>query len=933
MFGLRLRLININVLIFIFSFSYAQQFGGTPSSIKWKQINTDTIRVIFPAGFDSIAARIATVTTELQKNHSATIGNNFRKVNIVLQSLNITSNAYVALGPYHSEFDLMPPQDALELGAQNWADNLAIHEFRHVEQYSNFNIGLSKAMSVLFGENGQALANGAAIPDWFFEGDAVYNETLLSKQGRGRLPQFFNGYKSLYQNNKHYNYMQLRNGSFKNYIPDHYQLGYLLVAYGREKYGNDFWLKVTHDAASFKPLFYPLQKAVEKYTGLQYDVFVRNAMGYYEQQWSNNTININWLTNIEKDNVVDYKYPYKTGDGAIIVLKKSYKEIPTFYKINSDKSQTKIAVKDIPGNDDYFSYNNGKIIYTSLQPDIRWGNRDFSILQMVDVSSGETKKVSTHTKYFSPDISHDSKSIVAVNFNSKLQSSIEILNTDGELQKQFNNNAELIYSYPKFSFDDKSIFVFTRNNKGEMGIEQINIADGSIKAILKTANRILGFPVVLNDTLLYSCSNNGKDETWAYILSTDENYRLATFNTGLYQASLLNTGMLAASAFTSNGYRLAIIKPVFEKISAADTLKNLYVSKPFNSIDNNVLNNTGVNNFVTTNYPKLFRPFNFHSWNPYLNQPDYSFIVYGENVLNTFESQVYYNYNSNEKYSRVGYTGIYGGWYLQPLIDINHTWNRRQQINTDTTFTWNELNAAAGFRLPLNLSGGKQYRNLNLTATYNIDQLRWTGIGKQLLTNLNFNYAQLRLTYNGQIQRATQQILPRWAQSFLLQYRTIITNHTARQFLASASVYLPAFAKTHGIVLNAAYQSRDTANQYFFSNNFPFSRGYTALNFSRLWKLGANYHLPLFMPDWGFGNIVFIKRVRANIFFDYTKAKNIRLQTQYNFRSTGAEIYFDTKWWNQQPVTFGIRYSNLLDNKIVGLSASQWEFILPVALY
>ena len=45
-------------------------------------------------------------------------------------------------------------------------------------------------MAVLFGENGRALANAAAIPDWFFEGDAVYNETLMSTQGRGRLPYF-----------------------------------------------------------------------------------------------------------------------------------------------------------------------------------------------------------------------------------------------------------------------------------------------------------------------------------------------------------------------------------------------------------------------------------------------------------------------------------------------------------------------------------------------------------------------------------------------------------------------------------------------------------------------------------------------------------------------------------------------------------------------
>ena len=178
-------------------------------------------------------------------------------------------------------------------------------------------------MSVLFGENGRALANSASIPDWFFEGDAVYNETLLSEQGRGRLPLFFNRYKSLFNDNRHYSYMQLRNGSLRHYIPGHYELGYLLVAYGREKYGDDFWKKVTHDAAAFKPLFYPLQGAVKRYAGINYNQFVKDAFAFYQAQWSKEDAkkNIEWITKTQKNNVVNYKYPYSVEDGSLIVLK------------------------------------------------------------------------------------------------------------------------------------------------------------------------------------------------------------------------------------------------------------------------------------------------------------------------------------------------------------------------------------------------------------------------------------------------------------------------------------------------------------------------------------------------------------------------------------------------------------------------------------
>jgi hypothetical protein len=248
----------------------AQQFGGTPPSVRWQQINTDTVRVIFPRGLDAKAQRVAALVHLLQRDHSRSIGDRLRKVDIVLHNQTRVSNAYVQLAPFRSEFYLTPPQDPFELGAFSWTDNLAVHEFRHVQQYNNFNKGFSKLASIILGEQGQALANAAAIPDWFFEGDAVFNETKLTRQGRGSLPLFLSSYRTLFNAGRNYNYEQMRNGSLRKYVPNYYHLGYLLVAYGRLKYGDDIWRRVTNDASAFKPFFYPFQGAVKKNTGVAF---------------------------------------------------------------------------------------------------------------------------------------------------------------------------------------------------------------------------------------------------------------------------------------------------------------------------------------------------------------------------------------------------------------------------------------------------------------------------------------------------------------------------------------------------------------------------------------------------------------------------------------------------------------------------------------
>jgi hypothetical protein len=225
------------------------------------------------------------------------------------------------------------------LAAFPWAEDLASHEYRHVQQFSNFKVGLSKLMYYLAGDDGLSLAINAAVPDWFYEGDAVYNETVHSKQGRGRIPFFTNQYKSLWLDNKRYSWMKLRNGSLKDYVPNHYHLGYLMVNYGYEKYGSDFWGKVTKDAASFKGLFYPFQSAIKKHTGLDYKTFRKQAFDHYtlnsdlqqksatqEMSNSSNEAGEQKITTPTTSYVTDYFFPYQLGNDSLLYLKSSYRK-------------------------------------------------------------------------------------------------------------------------------------------------------------------------------------------------------------------------------------------------------------------------------------------------------------------------------------------------------------------------------------------------------------------------------------------------------------------------------------------------------------------------------------------------------------------------------------------------------------------------------
>lgn len=185
-----------------------------------------------------------------------------------------------------------------------------------------------------------------------------------------------------------------------------------------------------------------------------------------------------------------------------------------------------------------------------------------------------------------------------------------------------------------------------------------------------------------------------------------------------------------------------------------------------------------------------------------------------------------------------------------------------------------------------------------------------------------------------QTQQAVQHIYPRFAFVTRLQNRFAIGNTNAHQLYSGSQLYLPGIGRNHSLVLGFNYQMRDTLRQYSFSNGFAMARGYEAIDYPRMWRTSFNYHMPLVYPDFGVANIVYFLRARSNFFYDDMHLKSLRTGKVINLRSLGTEIYFDTKWWNQQSVTFGIRYSRLLDTKLFvqPSNANRWEFIMPVNL-
>ena len=654
--------------------------------------------------------------------------------------------------------------------------------------------------------------------------------------------------------------------------------------------------------------------------------------------------NFNFVTTADKNNVVDYLYPQFVSDDTLIVTKQSYKELNSFYLLINGKEQ-KLRVKDYT-LDDYFSYNNGKVVYAAYKSDPRWANRNYSVIKLLDIYTNEQVQLTDTSNYFSPDINKEGSEILAVKVNADGSNYLHRLNAvTGELIQQVPNPANYFFTQTKL-IDKNTAVSAVRNPAGQMALIKVDLVTGNTENLTTFSYAVLGYPCV-KDGMVYFSMTDGNDKNnkmadriFAVSLTDDKLYRVTNNVNGIYQPAVNTKGQLLFSAVTADGNRLV-------KMNAGEWQKNEVTSFV---IPNNgkipaiaaALKQKGADAIdkltVTKNevsrYRKFSRLFNFHSARPFANDPEYGYTFYSDNILSSLHSEVTYTYNRNEQSHAAGYDVVYSGLFPFLRAGIEKSFNREVDTGSSAiqTFKYNSTKFNAGFNIPLSFINGRTFKYLNIGGGYNAEYIPYALSDKDVVTK-SLNYLNTYFVFSNRSRMAKQFINPQWAQTLTVTYRdafNLVDNH---KLVADAALYFPGLFRNHSLVIDGAYQKRDTLPD-FFSKTFSFPRGYQELNQRRMYKIGVNYHFPLCYPDWGFGNIIFIQRIRMNAFYDYgsslTKFANGSLR-EIKTRSTGAEMFFDTKFWNALPVNFGVRYSRLLDQDLLNRGAvNRWEIILPI---
>lgn len=912
------------VATFIFvliSLSAAPQYfatGEDPASIRWRQINTVNFQLIYPADFEAKAQVLASYFEIVYENGTRTLDHKPRKISVLFHTHTVRSNGLVGWAPRRMELFTPPHQ---EIYAQDWLQQLAIHEFRHVIQVDKIHQQLPSLLKIVFGEQVSAFVTGAYLPFWLIEGDAVMAETAFSDHGRGRLPSFLMEHKAQVVEKGVFSFDKAFNGSYRHFVPDHYKLGYYLAGEIRSKYGADLWNNVI-DRVSHKPLsINPVNQVLRQRTGMNQAELYRTIFDSLRIVWESADIryddSIYKKISAPSSKYANYQYNHILPDGSIVALKTTLERISHFVQIDESGSERRILT---PGQifNESVGYRENMIAWSEYLPDTRWTHSGKTLIRIYDIETRQHWNFYPEYTSFAPAISPDKHNVAVVEVNFRNDFYISVYNiTTGELIHRYQSPSNHYFFSPVWIGNHELVSIIL-GDEGKM-LARINLIGETMEIIPRQGQGDIKQLRVDSGWLYYISGHSGKDELYRSSFDGNSVVKLGEARFGFaYPAIDPKSRKLVVSDYTSDGYRLISINPyeitktpLSQVVPANYSLAEELALQEDKKLDF-VLSDTTYYNSLP--YRKWQNLLNFHSWGPFVANantyeitPGFSFL--SQNKLGTSTASIGYDWNSNEKQGEYFVSWEYRGWY--PIISFDaRTGNRSGKyyeitnyensqgeiVRRDTvlkSFTYTRNQFSASTHIPFNLTRGAWFRLLQPEFRYGLISYGHHASTPENFISGNLNTLSYRLYYHQIMRRAPSDLLADFGWILDAGY-----NHSPYGKRDAGSVgamqlrtYLPGLKNNHGASLYGGIQVRENGHSQGFSDILRMPRGIHPIQHKEMSMISADYRLPLFYPEINLGRLVYIRRVKAMLWGDYAFLKRNYYQNGNIAGTFGKEFY------------------------------------------
>ena len=901
-------------------------WGADPTSFRWKQMRTKEYRVVYPDTARNIASRMMLYLDAVKEDIDYGYRHPQMSIPFVVHPANALSNGLVMWLPKRVEFLSTPDPDGYSMP---WTKQLVAHEYRHAVQYNNLNRGLIKALSYILGQQSSTVGL-LLMPLWMMEGDAVMTETAMSTYGRGLQPSFTMAYRA-YGNvaSRYRNIDKWFCGSYKQHIPNHYNLGYLLSRYGYNRYGRVMGNDVAWLTARRPYMIISSSLVLKRLYGVTTKQLFLDAFDELESHWApldDITESSTPLPIPEPRSYTTYRHPMPTAEGRLIALKEDL-----------DRPMALVEIDTLEGRERHIAYtgmvstrpalgDNGRLWWTEYRRSALFDEKSTSKLFYMDLDEERPRAMRNRFNkgnilYPTPttgngiawvEYTYDGRYTVIINGPATIDRRTPLPLGSEIHGMAWDNTTEALYLL--ITDDD--------------GMHIARVVKGGTEAVTRPAYITLSDLRARDGRLYYGSIASGKDEAHCYDLLTAKELRLTTSRYGAFDPMPIDSGRVVATRYDERGYL-----PVVQSSEGATAVE--YSPKPPLVVlptvkDWDVVNLDTVrytpaqgDTIRRTTPPRRFsralHAFNIHSWAPASYDPyeimEESRIAFNvgatlmsQNILSTMEGFATWGWNRDEGSVYKLKLRYYG---LGVNLWLGATYGGSQNIHTVYAYDpdTDELifphapkrdkyySVNAGASLPLLFMRGYHTRQLNIAAAWdfsngmvaNVDRFIFEG-GK--ITNFStigysegVHLLQTSITFQDVVRQAHRDFLPPWGVILSASHAmNPTTNDFGQLVVGYAKLYTPGFARHHSLSIAASYQtslggfqSPTVFSGLAFKSTRLLPRGFSSYHIENDHYVATslNYQLPLWYPDGGWRGVIYFKRLRLNLGGDYASFRKL----------------------------------------------------------
>ncbi len=951
-------------------------WGADPTYMHWRKLKGEKIDVIYPDTARNLGYKMMHYAQAVQPSIDFGFRHGPMKIPFIIHPENFSSNGMVMWLPKRVEILSSPSVSGYSMP---WLKQLAAHEYRHAVQYNNINRGFVKVFSYLLGQQSSTFGL-LFMPLWGMEGDATLSETQMSSFGRGLQPSFTMHYRAVGNFTLEKRSMsKWFCGSYKEYIPDHYQLGYQITSYADTKFNENIWDKVVRFAVRNPYTIFTTWAGLRHFYNTTADRLTREAFADLNDHWNSLPYQPNTSTQISNDGEKGYtihRYPQYIDHNMVLSLCETLDEPDAFVVTDSRSGERKRlaytgAVSTRPSD-----VVGGRIWWTEYRRSLLFAERVNSKLCYMDVERGRTRTINRKDKVLYPTpISEDELAWVEyapsgiysiVRGNPMPRSEAEYLRVTIPQDKEIHGLA-----YDNYT---RALYFIATDDSG-MWLGRVG-ANRELEHITEGAYITLSDLRAKDGVLYFGSIQSGKDEAHCYDLRTSTQYRISASTYGSFSPINNGNDTILMTTYDRYGYHIAeqkMVRDTLPKVEPSRLPINL-VNPPrkkwnvinldtvrFGGADSMIMqmqaSNRGKQNKIKALRDKRYSGpahlFNIHSWAPVSYDPfslseegalDFNLgaTIMSQNLLSTADGFLTWGWNAQEGNIFKGAFRYYG---LGVNLSVNATYGGTQQLYSAYTYLYNPIsnrfeavlpggkeeyvvnpvtgkeelvlnetpkrgkyyNVGVMASLPLYFQAGYHTRYVQVSAGYNysnglvakVDKLSMA-IGKGYVNNIakvgykeGVHLLQFGAGFQDQVRLAHKDFLPRWGQVVSVNYAL---NPADENFSHLVSVYakgyFPGIVKHHSLSLAAVYQTslggfdheKALSNLAFHSGRL-IPRGFytTDIENRDYVATSLNYALPICYPDWGIGPIIYFKRLRVNLGFDYASYTHKTMQVNPDF--------------------------------------------------